>query len=120
MISYLKIFNQVNHVNLRYLRPLSLSATDSVRSRDLDFSRGAGGSAQILDFWDVALRSPLDFRDVPLRSPLDFQGVPLRSPLDFQGVPLWSPLDFRFWIENLDCRFTIGLVYRSSGNVCDP
>ena len=33
MISYIKIFNQVNHVNLRHLRTIELSATDSVRTR---------------------------------------------------------------------------------------
>ena len=34
MISYIKIFNQVNHVNLRHLRTIELCATDSVRTRD--------------------------------------------------------------------------------------
>ena len=35
MISTRKIFNQVNHVNLRYLRAIELSATDSVRTRKM-------------------------------------------------------------------------------------
>ena len=33
MISTIKIFNQVNHVNLRYLRAIDLSATDSVAAQ---------------------------------------------------------------------------------------
>ena len=32
MISTRKIFNQVNHINLRHLRTIELSATDSVRT----------------------------------------------------------------------------------------
>ena len=32
MISYLKIFNQVNHGNLRHLHTIEWSATDSVRT----------------------------------------------------------------------------------------
>ena len=52
MISTRKIFNQVNHVNLRHLRTIELSATDSVRTSKILSRKAFWHSKKKGDAWD--------------------------------------------------------------------